>query len=217
MSNEKDTRKLLEFQGTLEQRIKELETEMSDLKTALQVIESMIVSQGFRTISPTEPAKPRKPEPPKKVEPPRKTEPPPPVEPEPKEEEPPFEEEGEFVDPGLEGVSITAKNGTVLGRMYVEGRKLSFIPQADYNFTTDIPPFKSFFIERVLENMRITDRERVTNGELDPGEALTFTVEEEGNVLKEINVTNYGGERRLREINSSLRWTFDKMYDKTRE
>ncbi len=25
---------------------------------------------------------------------------------------------------------------------------------------------------------------------------------------------NYGGERRLREIRSSLRWAFDKMYEK---
>jgi hypothetical protein len=36
-------------------------------------------------------------------------------------------------------------------------------------------------------------------------------------VLKALHVRNYGGERRLREINSSLRWTFDKMYDKIRQ
>ena len=34
---------------------------------------------------------------------------------------------------------------------------------------------------------------------------------------QQITVTNYGGERRLREINSSLRWSFDKMYDKLRQ
>jgi hypothetical protein len=32
-----------------------------------------------------------------------------------------------------------------------------------------------------------------------------------------ISIRNYGGERRLREIHSSLRWAFDKMYDKLRQ
>jgi len=36
-------------------------------------------------------------------------------------------------------------------------------------------------------------------------------------VLKGLRVSNYGGERRMREITSSLRWTLDKMYDKIRK
>ena len=38
-------------------------------------------------------------------------------------------------------------------------------------------------------------------------------IDDEGKI-KSISILNYGGERRLREVNSSLRWTLDKMYDK---
>ena len=62
--------------------------------------------------------------------------------------------------------------------------------------------------------MKKTDQERSTNGELDPGEILEYEIQEEDGKLTQLSIHNYGGERRLREINSSLRWTFDKMYDK---
>ncbi len=78
----------------------------------------------------------------------------------------------------------------------------------------DIPPFQSFLIERVLENMRKTDQERSTNGELDPDEILDYKVQDKDGKIILLTIQNYGGERRLREINSSLRWTLDKMYDK---
>ena len=55
---------------------------------------------------------------------------------------------------------------------------------------------------------------RDRHGELDPSEILEYEVEEEEGRLSSLIIHNYGGERRLREINSSLRWTFDKMYDK---
>jgi hypothetical protein len=65
--------------------------------------------------------------------------------------------------------------------------------------------------------MSSTDRERAANGEIDQSEILEYQVVEEDGVLGSLHVRNYGGERRLREINSSLRWTFDKMYDKIRQ
>jgi hypothetical protein len=116
-----------------------------------------------------------------------------------------------------EGTSITSKDGAVLGRMRVDGKNLFFEPQSEYGFKTDIPPFQSFLVERVLANMSSTDRERAANGEIDQSEILEYEIEEEDGVLRSLHVRNYGGERRLREINSSLRWTFDKMYDKIRQ
>jgi len=183
LSREQETKRLLQFRETLEQRMAELESEAADLRAAMEAIDNMIVSTGFRT--PTAPeAVPQ----------------------------PTAQPEG-----GDEGMSVTSKDGVVLGRMSVEGKTLVFEPGPEYEFRTDIPPFQSFLVERVLANMNSTDTERAANGEMDQSEILEYQVVEEDGVLKSLQVSNYGGERRLREINSSLRWTFDKMYDKIRQ
>jgi ribosomal protein L11 len=98
--------------------------------------------------------------------------------------------------------------------MEIENHTIIFTPSESFHFTLDIPPFESFLIERVLNNMRKTDQERSTNGELDPSEVLEYAVQDQEGKLTSLTIHNYGGERRLREINSSIRWTFDKMYDK---
>ena len=183
MSKEQDTKRLLRFRETMEQRMAEVEAEAADLRAAMDVIDKMIVSGGFRT-----PAVP--------VAAPQ------PV---------------MLPESADDGMSVTSKDGAVLGRMSVEGKDLVFEPQQEYEFRTDIPPFQSFLVERVLANMSSTDRERAANGEMDQSEILEYEVVEEDGVLRSLHVRNYGGERRLREINSSLRWTFDKMYDKIRQ
>lgn len=193
MSKAQETKRLLQFKETMEQRMAELEAEAADLRAAMAAIDNMIVVEGFRT--PTVP---------KDI-----------PQPEPRTETP----QAETLQPESfeEGMSITSKDGAVLGRMKVEGKDLVFEPQSEYEFKTDIPPFQSFLVERVLANMSSTDRERAVNGEIDQSEILEYEVNEEDGVLRELHVRNYGGERRLREINSSLRWTFDKMYDKIRQ
>jgi len=124
------------------------------------------------------------------------------------------EEETENKPEGESSYSIKAKDGTILGNIVKEEEEIIFAPTDDFEFRIDIPPFRSFLMERVLENMRKTDEERAGNGEIDPEEILEYDVFDEDDLIKSIIIKNYGGERRFREIRSSLRWTFDKMYEK---
>lgn len=188
MSTENEIKRLLDYRETLSIRVQELEQEVSDLYKAIEVIDKSVVSHGFRTLGSPSTGLPASSQ--------------------------TAEASTESPD---EGISITAKDGTVLGKMVVEGRNLVFIPESIFNFTTDIPPFKSFLLDRVLGNMNGTDKERAGNGEMELEDILEFQVADDEGVLKSIFITNYGGERRLREINSSLRWTFDKMFDKIRK
>ena len=203
MADENETKKLLGFKASLETRLREIEQEMSDLRTALEEINGLIVTTGFKTFStPTTstPVHVPKPEP---------------ETPEPEDETPTTVLPSP--SPGDDEMSVTGKDGTQLGTIIVEENKLVFTPSEVFQFTTNIPPFQSFLLERVLDNMRRTDQERASNGELEPQEILEYTVETDGDRICKLSVTNFGGERRLRELNSSLRWTLDKMYDKLRE
>lgn len=113
--------------------------------------------------------------------------------------------------------SVMSKDGTVLGSLYIDGNEIRFVPHEDLDFRTSIPPFQSFLIERVFENMRSSDEARTAKGEIAAEQVLSYDVVTEGDKIKGLNVRNYGEERRLREIRSSLRWTFDKMFEKMQQ
>lgn len=186
MSNENETKKLLGFKEAMERRVVELEQELENLKTAMEEVDKLIVNTGFRTFKT-----------PELVE---------------EGQNQKADEQKQVNDEEI--ISITSKDGTILGTMQIEDHVIQFKPSGEFNFTKDIPPFQSFLIERVLDNMKETDQKKTTNGELDPEEILSYDVEEKAGKILALKISNYGGERRLREINSSLRWTFDKMYDK---
>jgi hypothetical protein len=198
MADENETKKLLGFKASLEMRLREIEQEMSHIRTGLDERNGLLVTTGFRTFS-TPSTSPL-------IHVPKQ---------EPEDETPTTVSPS--APPSDDEMSVTGKDGTLLGTIIVKEMELVFTPSDVFQFTTDIPPFQSFLLERVLDNMRRTDRERASDGELEPQEILEYTVETDGNRITKLSITNYGGERRLRELNSSLRWTLDKMYDKLRE
>lgn len=185
--DEDETRALLRFRDELERRIMRLQRELEDSRRALTLIERMILRRGFQ-----KPAI--------------------------GEEELGGEAKIEEVTEGEEveemGISIRGRDGTLLGRLRVEERDLYFYPREDLPFTESIPPFQAFLIERVLAGMRASDEGRASRGEINPDDVLSFEVSTEGGRLRMVAIHNYGGERRLREIQSSLRWAFEKMYEK---
>ena len=194
MSSEADIRKLLKMRTDLEERVEQLETEIEDLKAAMSVIDKTLVGQGFQqpaaAFQPLKLAEPKQPEP------------------KPQEPRPPEQQ--------LDGSAIQAKDGTVLGRVQITDNSIVFTPREGLSFTTTTPPFQSFLIDRVLANMKTTDEARAASGEIAPDQVLNYQVAADGEAIVSLTVHNYGGERRLREIQSSLRWSLDKMYDKMR-
>jgi len=194
MSSETDIRKLLKMRADLEDRVEQLQTEIADLKVAMVEMDKAIIQQGFRQSSPAFQA----------MKPPETKH----------EEYKP--QETKTLEPITDGSSIQAKDGTILGKVQLTDDTIIFTPREELNFTTSTPPFQSFLLDRVLTNMKTTDESRATTGEITPEQVLSFNIEADGETIKVLTIHNYGGERRLREIQSSLRWSLDKMYDKMR-
>ncbi len=111
-------------------------------------------------------------------------------------------------------ITIKSREGVTLGHLQIEENVLVFKPVDSIDFQTSIPPFQSFLLERVLGNMRATDEEKAVGGQLSLNDVLSFEVSTDEDKINGIMIMNYGGDRRLREIQSSLRWAFEKMYEK---
>jgi hypothetical protein len=92
---------------------------------------------------------------------------------------------------------------------------LRALPAADKNFDVNTPPFTQFLVERVLMKMQERDNELIRTGQLARDRALTYSIIKEQDILREICVNNLDTER-LRELKSSIRWTLEKMFEKTK-
>ena len=91
--------------------------------------------------------------------------------------------------------------------------KIPFVSNVILNI--DTPPFKSFFINRILDGMKAKDREKVQKGEITESEIIDYKIDsdKDGNI-KSITVSNYREKERLNEIFNTATWVFTRMLEK---
>ncbi|MDQ1279670.1 MAG: hypothetical protein QG670_932 [Thermoproteota archaeon] len=115
-----------------------------------------------------------------------------------------------------EGIPLKTASGVLLAEMYTNDSEIRIIPAEDLGLTVDTPPFQTFLISRILDPMQARDSEAAQRGEISTDKILSYEVLRDGDIINEIKIKNYGDERRLREIRTASRWTFEKMYEKIR-
>ncbi len=107
-----------------------------------------------------------------------------------------------------------AKDGRLLANAYVSDNSVAIVPASDVVLNSSKPPFKSFFLNRILDGMRSKDMENVSAGRLSEEEALNYNVEEQSGVIKKIVINNYRDKSRLNEVFNTSAWTFARMLEK---
>lgn len=104
------------------------------------------------------------------------------------------------------------KGGENLGNAYLSKSQLKIEPASSLNLNT--PPFKSFFLDRILEGMRSKDSDLSKKGELSSNEILNYEIIDDSGLIKEIKISNYGDNHRAKEILNTISWTFSRMLEK---
>jgi cell division septum initiation protein DivIVA len=196
MSEEaEEVKRLLAFKKKLEKRVEKLETELKELKSILETVNSVLLAKGFKR---AEIAKAPAPTPPAGVM--------------------PMKEEM-AVQPPVSGpefkevITIKTAAGEPLAKLYVGEGFLKIVLAEDKNFNVNMPPFNQFLVERVLAKMQQKDSELAKAGKLKPEEIFSYNIVREGDIVREIHMKNFDAER-LKEIKSSVKWTLEKMYEK---
>ncbi len=189
MAEEERIRKIAELRETLEERVKGMEVELEGLRALLDFINTVLLEKSFRKVD--EIAKPA---------PPKTAEPTPPTSP-PKE--------------ATEAIPLKTASGELLANLYAEGGSMWIVPAEDKKFNANTPPFQAFLVERVFAKMQQGDQEAARHGEIMPNEVFAFSIEKDGETVKTISIRNVAPLRE-RELRSAIRWTLEKMYEKTR-
>jgi len=110
------------------------------------------------------------------------------------------------------------KDNTLIAQVEVSKEKIEIIPSESFSFNMDTPPFKSFFINRILEGMKNKDIDKVKQGQLSEMDVISFNTiqkEDNDNILKKIEIKNYRDKDRINEIFNTVAWVFTRMLEKS--
>lgn len=187
-------KKLVAFKKKLQKRVSELESELKELQTMLETVDSILLEKGFKRA--------------KIVKTPAMTETLPPKEE--AEAKPPYPAptaEYESVVP------LKTLTGELLANLHLSENSLRVALAEDKNFNSNTPPFTQFLVERVLAKMKEKDNELTRVGQLTPDKVFSYNIVQDGDIIREIAINNVDANR-LRELKSSIRWTLEKMYEK---
>lgn len=113
-------------------------------------------------------------------------------------------------------IPIRSKTGEDLGTIFVGSSYVRIVPNPALRLSVRTPPFQTFFIDRVLGEMRRKDEMAVDAGSKDPMSIIEHKMTLDGETIREIRIDNIDDDARLREIRSSIRWTFERMLEKSK-
>jgi hypothetical protein len=116
-----------------------------------------------------------------------------------------------------------AKDDFLLANAEISQDTVVIVPVSGINLNVNTPPFKSFFLNRILEGMKNKDAEKVSQGTLGESDALNYKVEEDDDdsggsssgIIKRIVINKYREKERLQEIFNTSAWVFTRMLEKS--
>ena len=116
-----------------------------------------------------------------------------------------------------------AKDDFLLANAEISQDAVVIVPAPGVNLNANTPPFKSFFLNRILEGMKNKDAEKVSQRALSESDSLNYKVEEEDDsggssssgIIKRIVINKYREKDRLQEIFNTSAWVFTRMLEKS--
>jgi len=196
---------MIAFKKRLEDQLERLNAEVKEVQATLDTVNTILLEKGFKRgdikeVTTAPPASM-----PKEV-----------VLPKPAAEQPkPTQAPAPPATPAEQETVIPLKTMTdeALALMYFDKQTIHVMPDESKNFNVNTPPFTNFLVEKVFAKMQEKDKELVRLGQLTPDKMFSYNIVREGDLIREIIIKNVD-EDRLKELKSSVRWTFEKMYEK---
>ena len=104
-------------------------------------------------------------------------------------------------------------NGKIIANAYVTPDQVSIVLDEDMVINADTPPFKSFFIDRIIGEMKRKDSADVDNGKIQKESIIDFIINKNGSDLREIIIKNYRQKERVNEIINTAGWSLTRMLE----
>ncbi|HSA97994.1 MAG TPA: hypothetical protein VLF17_02845 [Candidatus Nitrosotenuis sp.] len=107
-------------------------------------------------------------------------------------------------------------DGSLIANAYVTPEQVSIIVEDGIELKEDSHPFKSFFLERIIGEMKRKDEAEFEKGDIGENAIINCLVNKDGSLLREIIIKNYRQKERINEIVSTAAWSFSKMIENSK-
>lgn len=104
-------------------------------------------------------------------------------------------------------------DGSIIANAYVTPEQVSIVLEEGIGLESETPPFKSFFVERIIGEMKKKDNAEAENGKLQTDSVIDCIINTNGSKIREIIIKNYRQKERIDEIINTASWSFSKMID----
>ena len=125
-------------------------------------------------------------------------------------------EELEHVEPKHVESSIPIKRGNdgkIIANAYVTPDQVSIILDKQVIINADTPPFKSFFLDRIIGEMKKKDFVEAENGKIQKESIIDYIINKNGSDIREIIIKNYREKQRVTELINTAGWSLTRMLE----
>ncbi len=106
--------------------------------------------------------------------------------------------------------------GEIIANAYVTPTQVSIVLNDDIGLDENTPPLKSFFIDRIIADMKRKDSSDVLSGKIQPDSVIDYVINKNGSHIREIIVKNYRQKDRVNEIINTAAWSISRMIQNTK-
>ncbi len=106
-----------------------------------------------------------------------------------------------------------AGDGKVIANAYVTPEQVSIVLNDEIEISDDTPPFKSFFLDRIIGEMKKKDFVDVENGKIQKESIIDYIINKNGTDIREIIIKNYRQKERVNELINTAGWSLTRMLE----
>jgi len=124
------------------------------------------------------------------------------------------EESIESSKPVEESIPIKrGSDGKIIANAYVTPDQVSIILDEQVMINADTPPFKSFFLDRIIGEMKKKDSVEAQNGKIQKESIIDYIINKNGADIREIIIKNYRQKERVTELINTAGWSLTRMLE----
>ena len=111
-------------------------------------------------------------------------------------------------------IAITkSSDGTTIANAFVTNDEVSIILEDNVTLDLKTPPLKTFFIDRIIGEMKKNDVQQVKDGKIKNDEIIDCMINDNDDRIREIIIKNYRQKERVDEIINTATWSLTQMIE----
>jgi hypothetical protein len=118
------------------------------------------------------------------------------------------------VKPEENSIPIKRGNdGKIIANAFITPEQVSIILDNEIIINADTPPFKSFFLDRIIGEMKKKDSIEAENGKIQKESIIDYIINKNGSDIREIIIKNYRQKERVTELINTAGWSLTRMLE----